>query len=211
MLKRIAAFMVLLTMVFAFQSNVWAAAVHAEDSVAPSAEEVIRLTENPQLALLTDNLPVTAATGFSGMKIESWFWLLSIPIAGLGQFLMGDMWRGILFFLAPVIIGIAWSVIAGILVAGSIATGNAAGAVGAAGLVGTLSLVVYAAILGIWIWNVVDAYFMNQTKMASIEDQQKFAAEMEQKLVAMIKFADENQIVASNFGGLGVNHRLAAF
>jgi hypothetical protein len=210
MLKRIAAFMVLLTMVFAFQSNVWAAAVHAEDTVAPSTEEVIRLSENPQMALLNDNLPVAAATGFGGMKIESWFWILSIPIAGLGQFLMGDMMKGLLFFFAPVLIGIAWSVIAGILVAGSVASGNAAGALGAAGMVGTISLVVYAAILGIWIWNVVDAYFMNQTKMASIEDQQKMAAELEQKLIAMIKFTEENQVVALD-GGFGLNHRVAAF
>ncbi len=208
MLKRIAAFMVLLTMVFAFQSNVWAAAVHAEDTVAPSAEEVIRLSENPQMALLNDNLPVAAATGFGGMKIESWFWILSIPVAGLGQFLMGDMMKGLLFFFAPVLIGIAWSVIAGILVAGSLT--NPAGAVGAAGMVGTISLVVYAAILGIWIWNVVDAYFMNQTKMASIEDQQKMAAELEQKLIAMIKFTEENQVVALD-GGFGLNHRVAAF
>jgi hypothetical protein len=208
MLKRIAAFMVLLTMVFAFQSNVWAAAVHAEDTVAPSTEEVIRLSENPQMALLNDNLPVAAATGFGGMKIESWFWILSV-IPGLGQFMMGDMWRGILFFIAPILLSVVWSIIAGILVAGAI-SGGAAGVTGFAALAPTISLIVYLASLGLWIWNLVDAYFMNQTKMASIEDQQKMAAELEQKLIAMIKFTEENQVVALD-GGFGLNHRVAAF
>ncbi len=208
MLKRIAAFMVLLTMVFAFQSNVWAAAVHAEDTVAPSAEEVIRLSENPQMALLNDNLPVAAATGFGGMKIESWFWILSV-IPGLGQFMMGDMWRGILFFIAPILLSVVWSIIAGILVAGAI-SGGAAGVTGFAAIAPTIGLIVYLASLGIWIWNLVDAYFMNQTKMASIEDQQKMAAELEQKLIAMIKFTEENQVVALD-GGFGLNHRVAAF
>ena len=200
MLKRIAAFMVLLTMVFAFQSNVWAAAVHAEDTVAPSAEEVIRLSENPQMALLNDNLPVAAATGFGGMKIESWFWILSV-IPGLGQFMMGDMWRGILFFIAPILLSVVWSIIAGILVAGAI-SGGAAGVTGFAAIAPTIGLIVYLASLGLWIWNLVDAYFMNQTKMASIEDQQKMAAELEQKLIAMIKFTEENQVVALD-GGFG--------
>ena len=208
MLKRIAAFMVLLTMVFAFQSNVWAAAVHAEDTVAPSAEEVIRLSENPQMALLNDNLPVAAATGFGGMKIESWFWILSV-IPGLGQFMMGDMWRGILFFIAPILLSVVWSIIAGILVAGAI-SGGAAGVTGFAAIAPTIGLIVYLASLGLWIWNLVDAYFMNQTKMASIEDQQKMAAELEQKLIAMIKFTEENQVVALD-GGFGLDHRVAAF
>jgi len=46
--------------------------------------------------------------------------------------------------------------------------------------------------------------------MASIEDQQKMAAELEQKLTAMVKFAEENQLVAYQ-GGMGLNHRVAAF
>lgn len=209
MLKRIAAFMVLLTMVFAFQSNVWAAAVHAEDTVNPSAEEVIRLAENPQMALLNDNFQMAAATGFGGMKIESWFWILSIPVAGLGQFLMGDMVRGLLFFFAPVLLGAAAAILVPILVGGAAATGNVAGAAGMASIIG---MVIYAAVLGIWIWNVVDAYFMNQSKlgMASLEDQQKMAAELEKKLSALLKFAEENQLVAYE-SGLGLNHRVAAF
>lgn len=94
MLKRFAAFMIVLTMVFAFQSSVWAAAVNADDTMAPQQTEVIALAENPQLAALNDDLQLLNATGFGGMKIEPWFWVLSIPIAGLGQFMMGDVVRG---------------------------------------------------------------------------------------------------------------------
>lgn len=209
MLKRIAAFMVLLTMVFAFQSNVWAAAIHAQDTVVASAEEVIRLAENPQMALLNDHFSIAAATGFGGMKIEPWFWVLSIPVAGLGQFLMGDMVRGLLFFFAPVLLGVAAGVLVPILVGGAAATGNLAGA---AGMAGIISMVIYAAVLGIWIWNVVDAYFMNQSKlgMASLEEQQKMAAELEHKLTAMVKFVEENQLVAYE-SGVALKHRMAAF
>jgi hypothetical protein len=212
MLKRLAAFMVLLTMVFAFQSNVWAAAVHAQDTATPVAEEVFRLSENPQLALLTEQMPLAAATGFNGMKIESWFWVLSIPVAGLGQFLMGDMMKGLLFFFAPILLSVAAGILVPILMGASLTTGNPGAVAGAAGLAGTIGLIVWAGVLGIWIWNVLDAYFMNQSKMgmASLEEQEKMAAELERKLTALARFAQENQLVAYQ-DGLGLNHRLAAF
>jgi hypothetical protein len=85
MLKRIAAFFVLLTMMFAFQGNVWAAAANAGDAMAGQQTEVIALAENPQLAALNEDIQLLGATGFGGMKIEPWFWVLSIPIAGLGS------------------------------------------------------------------------------------------------------------------------------
>ena len=97
MLKRISAVMVMLTVVFAFQSSVWAAAIHASD-MAPQHTDVIKLAENPQLAAINQDVQLLNATGFGGMKIEPWFWALSIVIPGLGQFLMGDIVKGLLFF-----------------------------------------------------------------------------------------------------------------
>lgn len=210
MLKRIAAFMVLLTMVFAFQGNVWAAAVHAEDTVSAQTE-VIALSENPQLAALNEDIQLLGATGFGGMKIEPWFWVLSIVIPGLGQFLMGDVMRGILFFAAPVLVGILISVLSVVLVGGAAATGNVGAATGAAGIVSIVALVGWLAVLAIYIWNVVDAYFMNQEKvgMSSI-DPMKQAEELQQKLMQVAEFAQKNQIVATQ-GGLGLNSQLATF
>lgn len=209
MLKKIAAFMVLLTMVFAFQTNVWAAAVHAEDVVNTQAEQVIRLEENPQLEMLNEfQIAQGGGTGFSGMKIEPWFWILSIPISGLGQFLMGETMRGLLFFLAPIVIGIAWSVIAGFITAGALAGGG----IGAIGWLGTVSLIVYVLVGAIWVWNVIDAYMLNQSKtgMASLEDRMKLAAEMQEKMASLASFVENNQFVAYE-NGFGYSRRLATF
>ena len=201
MLKRIAAFLVLLTMVFAFQGNVWAAAANAEDTMARQQTEVIALAENPQLAALNEDIQLLGATGFGGMKIEPWFWVLSIPIAGLGQFLMGDVMRGILFFLAPTIIGVAWAVLTPIL-----ATNPAT-----VGVWGVVGIVLPLLILGVWIWNVVDAYFMNQEKvgMSSIDPMQK-AAELHEQMATVAEIMQKNQIVATE-GGMGLKSQLATF
>lgn len=51
-------------------------------------------------------------------------WIASIFIAGLGQILMGDLWRGLKFTLIVYGIGIVGSVLAGILVAVLVAGGG---------------------------------------------------------------------------------------
>lgn len=208
MLKRIAALMVMFTMVFAFQSNVWAAAVHAEDTLMAQQTEVIALAENPQLAALNEDLQLLGATGFGGMKIEPWFWALSIVIPGLGQFLMGDVVRGLLFFFGPTLFAIAGSVVGGILLSAAAGTGNVAAAAGTAGIVG---LVLSLGALAIYIWNVVDAYFMNQEKvgMASIDHMDR-AAQLQVEVAKVAEFVQKNQLVASQ-NGLGVNSQLATF
>lgn len=207
MLKRIAAFMVMLTMVFAFQGTVLAGAAHAADNtVAPQQTEVIALADNPQLAALNDDLQLLNATGFGGMKIEPWFWALSIIVPGLGQFLMGDMVRGLLFFFAPVIIGVGSSVLGGIL-ATSALTGNVGAVAGAASIVGIVVPILSLVALAVYVWNVVDAYFMNQETMgmASI-DTEKMAADVQR----FAEFVQKNQLVAYQ-GGAGVQHQLATF
>jgi len=203
MLKRIAAVMVMLTMVFAFQSSVWAAAIHADD-MAPQQTDVIKLAENPQLAAINQDIQLLNATGFGGMKIEPWFWALSIVIPGLGQFLMGDVVKGLLFFFGPTILAIAGPIIGGILVSGAVATGNGAAAAGTAGIV---SLVLTLGALALYIWNVVDAYFMNQSHsgMSSI-DSEKLAADIQK----MAETLQKNQIVAMG-SGAGLSHQLATF
>ena len=203
MLKRIAAVMVMLTMVFAFQSSVWAAAIHADD-MAPQQTDVIKLAENPQLAAINQDIQLLNATGFGGMKIEPWFWALSIVIPGLGQFLMGDVVKGLLFFFGPTLLVIAGGIIGPILIGGAAATGNAAALAGTAGIVG---LVLSLGALAIYIWNVVDAYFMNQSHsgMSSI-DSEKMATDIQK----MVKTLQKNQVVAMG-NGAGLSHQLATF
>ncbi|MBF2053505.1 MAG: hypothetical protein IGS03_08580 [Candidatus Sericytochromatia bacterium] len=204
MFKRIAGFMVVLSMVFAFQASAWAAAVNAQDTTVLQQSEVIALAENPQLAALNSDLQLLGATGFGGMKIEPWFWALSIVVPGLGQFLMGDMVKGLLFFFGPTLVGIAASVVTGVLV--SMFASNP-GIVGILPLIGTI-LGLLA--LAVYVWNVVDAYFMNQEKtgMASIEslDMEKLSQDIQR----IAEFAQKNQIVALE-GGAALNHQVATF
>lgn len=204
MFKRIAGFMVVLSMVFAFQASAWAAAVNAQDTTMIQQSEVIALAENPQLAALNSDLQLLGATGFGGMKIEPWFWALSIVVPGLGQFLMGDMVKGLLFFFGPTLLAIGSTVVIGVLT--TMLVGNP----GLLGILPIVGLVISLVALGIYIWNVVDAYFMNQEKtgMASIEslDMEKLSQEIQR----IAEFAQKNQIVALE-GGAALNHQVATF
>lgn len=196
MLKRIASIMLTLAMVFGIQSAVFAATDYVE-ATSTTQSEVIRLAENPQLAALNEDLQLLNATGFGGMKIEPWFWLLSIVVPGLGQFLMGDMVKGIIFFLAGTIIGVV-SALAGTLLV-SLGLGAAAGIIG---------IILPLVFLGVYLWNIYDAYMMNQktSGMSSI-DTEKVAANLQK----IAEFAQKNQLVASANNGIAVNHQLATF
>lgn len=207
MLKRIAALMVVLTMVFAFQSTALAAAIHADDTMAPQQTEVISLDANPQLAAINEDIQLLNATGFGGMTVEPWFWLLSIVVPGLGQFMMGDIIKGLLFFFGPALLAIAGPIIGSILVGTAAATGNAAATAGTAGIV---SLALGLGALAIYIWNVVDAYFMNQTMTGPMKMGQMTPEQMASELQKIAEFARKNQLVAYN-GGAGVQHQLASF
>lgn len=197
MLKRIAAIMLTLAMVFGIQSAVFAATDYVEATNTAQQSEVIRLAENPQLAALNEDLQLLNATGFGGMKIEPWFWLLSIVVPGLGQFLMGDMVKGIIFFLSGTIIGVL-SALAGTLLV-SLGLGAVAGVIG---------IVLPLVFLGVYLWNIYDAYMMNQKAVGmSAIDTEKLAADIQK----IAEFAQKNQLVAYDFNGLGVHHQLATF
>lgn len=197
MLKRIAAIMLTLAMVFGIQSAVFAATDYVEATNAAQQNEVIRLAENPQLAALNEDLQLLNATGFGGMKIEPWFWLLSIVVPGLGQFLMGDMVKGIIFFLSGTIIGVI-SALAGTLLV-SLGLGAVAGVIG---------IVLPLVFLGVYLWNIYDAYMMNGKAVGmSAIDTEKLAADVQK----IAEFAQKNQLVAYNNNGMGLNHQLATF
>lgn len=195
MLKRIAAIMLTLAMVFGIQSAVFAATDYVE-ATSTQQSEVIRLAENPQLAALNEDLQLLNATGFGGMKIEPWFWLLSIVVPGLGQFMMGDMVKGIIFFLSSVIIYSLGPILAFTLTP-VLGTG-----------VAIVGLILPLIALGVYLWNVYDAYMMSgQTMGMSSIDTEKIAADIQK----IAEFAQKNQLVASANNGIGVDHLVAAF
>lgn len=195
MLKRIASIMLTLAMVFGIQSAVFAATDYVE-ATSTTQSEVIRLAENPQLAALNEDLQLLNATGFGGMKIEPWFWLLSIAVPGLGQFMMGDMVKGIIFFLSTAVI----------YALGSVLVLTLTPMLGAS--VAILGLILPLLALGVYLYNVYDAYMMNgKTSGMSSIDTEKIAADMQK----IAEFVQKNQLVASANNGIGVNHQLATF
>ena len=144
MLKRLSVIFLVLCAFMALHSPAWAAAVNTEVAVpteiALTADEAAALTQ-------------LAAAGKPLMKVEPWVWLLSIPVAGLAQFLMGDTMRGVLFLVGTWGAGILIGILSPILL---LATGGLAIAI-----LPILGLIP----LAVWIWAVVDAYFMNQAMM----------------------------------------------
>lgn len=106
MLQKLIGFMVMLTVLFCFQSQVWAAAVNAETDFQDQ-QIVLTLEEKESLQALLGptNLEIFARQGFAGLELQSWFWAFSIFIPGLAQFLANDIIKGVLFFLATGIIG----------------------------------------------------------------------------------------------------------
>lgn len=155
LLKRLTVVFMALCAFMALHSPAWAAAVNAKP--VPAVEELV-LTE--QQAAAMEAMMVAAATGNKPlMKVESWTWLLSI-IPGLGQVVMGDLLKGIMFFLAPIVI----SIVGGILI------GALALATGGWGWIATSLLPLIS--LAVWVWNLWDAYQMNQALLGRTSDLQ---------------------------------------
>ena len=59
--------------------------------------------------------------------------------------------------------------------------------------------------LGLWIWNIIDAYLMNRDALAA-----EPSIAQQETLTALLRLAEENQLMTSP-SGLGLNHRLMSF
>ena len=151
-LKRLMVCFVALCAFLALHTPAWAAAVQTHP--APVAAEQLEFSP-AQVAALQDM--VAQSSGKPLIKVESWTWLFSI-IPGLGQVLMGDMMRGILFFLGAAILPVAFGIVVSILAAvlGPIA--------------GTLAIIGPIIGLAFWLWNLFDAYSMNQALLGKSAD-----------------------------------------
>jgi len=157
MAKRLLVTLVAFVTVFFMQAQVWAAANQAEKAVQTES-----YTVGPSVFYGED---AQAPYQVAGRKMgsggtDSMIWLTSILIPGLGQFLMGDLWRGLKFFL--IIVGI--QVVTAILttVIGVTAINNPGNILAGAGMASLLALIGGLAALGVHIWNIIDAYGMSQ-------------------------------------------------
>ncbi len=165
----------------------------------PSSVMTISLAENPQLQAFNPDLQLYTATGIGGLEIQSWFWVMSILLPGVGQILMDDYIRGGIILLSVIAIGAAWGGLT-ILLATNQPT-----------LWGLVNVILPLAILGIWIWNIADAYHLNRDKLQSAAiDPIQQAEELQLRLSRLMAFMQQNQLIAHE-GGLGLRSQIASF
>lgn len=178
MLKRFLVSLLAFVTVFVYNSSSWAAAEKAE-----KVAQVVQLQQE-KFALASDEAPFQIAARKSMGMDNNMIWIASIFITGLGQILMGDLWRGLKFLLIEVGLFVAGAIV-GVVIglifsAGAVATGNVAGALGAASIAGIIGLLFLVAEIAVHVWNIIDAYGMSQetSGMSSI-DSAKFAEELQ--------------------------------
>lgn len=151
---------------------------------------------NPYLQTWADTTEVHGAEdvrGLVGLAIQPWFWVFSV-IPGLGQMVMGELWHGFFYLCAPLLIYALILVIQGALgimfataAVADLATGRS-NAIGIseqqAQVSGFFTVFGYAMIGLIYIWNGVDAFIMNQEKLAQALEQSRVYFEPRQGLIA---------------------------
>lgn len=227
--KCISALLILLILIY--PCNSWAAAGQAqpaqtlqaeaeldlpagEAAVAPS--DTIALSANPWLAELDPQekpLPV----GLGGIQIRPGMWLLSVPVSGLGQLVMGDPIRGLLFFLVSpallllLILGPSFvsNVAQGFGSANQSATSFSTQAVAVVG--GIEYWLPLLAVAGIWIWNIVDAYLMNERLLSADANAPDQSSQALQKPLAVLMAAAESTRLEIGPDGAFLNHRFVRF
>lgn len=156
---------------------------------APLDQNVIKLAENPQMIALNEDIQLFAATGFGGLEIKPWFWALSILIPGLGQFLMGDILKGTIFFLTPVLLAAAWGGLTLLLATSS------------PQIWGPTNVILPLFLLGVWTWNIFDAYYLNQGSETQAQN----------AFLQTVQPLSESSIMSANDSSLSLNARLLTF
>jgi hypothetical protein len=177
MIKKFLVVLVAFVTVFLTQSQVWAAVQNAD-----KVQQVITIDKSTFLA---KEAPDMLAMKMGSGGANSMLWIASIFITGLGQILMGDLWRGLTFTLIVVAIWVGTAVIGGLLVSGAVAGGGT----GLLGIWGIVSLVLWIAALAVHIWNIIDAYNMSQEMSGMSKLNENDMAKLEEQLNASIEFA----------------------
>ena len=193
MIKKLLVTLIAFVTVFFTQSQVWAAANHAETTT-----QAINVAIDKSTFLASDEAPAMMAKRMGDGGGNSMMWIASIFIAGLGQILMGDLWRGLKFTLLVYGIGIIGAVLGTVLAVGGAAAGTTAGF----GIASIIGLVGYIAAIVFYVFNIIDAYNMSQEQagMSKLNDQEM--AKMEKELKTVMDFA--TSVKVSDSGAVSV-------
>ena len=198
MIKKLLVTLIAFVTVFFTQSQVWAAATTAETTT-----QAMNIAIDKSTFLASDEAPAMIAKRMGDGGGSSMMWIASIFITGLGQILMGDLWRGLRFTLLGYGIIILGSVLLPIVLGAVAGTGN----LGLISLGGTIGLIAYIAYLAVHIWNIIDAYNMSQEQAGMSKLNADEMAKMERDIKAAVEIA--NSVKVSDTGA--VSMRALAF
>lgn len=194
MIKRILVTLIAFVTVFMTQSQSWAAANNAEKTT-----QAINVAIDKSTFLASDEAPAMIAKRMGDGGANSMMWIASIFIAGLGQILMGDLWRGLRYTLLVYGIGIVGGILSGVLSTLLITTGNA----GLAGIFPIIGLVIYIVALVFYVFNIIDAYNMSQEQAGMSKLNEQDMAKLEQDMKTAMEIA--SKIKVSNNGAVSVS------
>jgi hypothetical protein len=184
-IKKFLVALVAFVTVFLSQSQAWAA--------VNTADKVHQSITLEQKNFFAEESPAMLAAKMGSGGEKSMLWIASIFITGLGQILMGDVWRGLKFLLLEVGLVVA-SIILGIVLVGVAAAGAGSGnaaAVGAGfGLASIIGLVFLVAEVAVHIWNIIDAYNMAQEGAGMSKIQSNELANLQKQLDATVAMAN---------------------
>lgn len=173
MLKRFLISILAFVTVFMYQSQSWAATQEASSVAA-----VVQI-EHEQASLVADAAPYQMAKRMTSADMSNMMWIASIFIPGLGQILMGDLWRGLKYTLLVVGVEVVGTLAINVIGTMLVASGN----LGMIGMMSTIGLVVGLVALVFYVLNIIDAYNMSLegAGMSKIESD-KFMAEAQKVL-----------------------------
>lgn len=193
MIKKLLVTLIAFVTVFFTQSQVWAAATTAETTT-----QAMNIAIDKSTFLASDEAPAMIAKRMGDGGASSMMWIASIFITGLGQILMGDLWRGLKFTLLGYGIIILGSVLLPIVIGALAGTGN----LGLVSLASTIGLVAYIAYLAVHIWNIIDAYNMSQEQAGMSKLNADEMAKMERDIKTAVEIA--NSVKVSDNGAISM-------
>ena len=176
--------------VFFSQSQVWASSENLKIQT-----EFNNIQIDKSIFLSLDESPAIIAKRDS--QGNNSIWIASIFFVGLGQILMGDLWRGLKFTLLVYGIGIIGTVLEAVV------TGTSAGTSAGFRLASIIGLVGYIVAIVFYVFNIIDAYSMSQEQagVSKLNNDQEMA-KMEKDLKTVMDFA--NSVKVSDSGAVSV-------
>lgn len=176
MIRKFIVVLVVFINVFLTQSQVWGVVKDADKiQNVISADNFSFFSKDTPAAILSNN--IVASENNSGM------WIASIFITGLGQILMGEIWRGLKFLLIDFLIFIVPYTIFSIM----FGTGFLQTLLNITYTAPYILVLMIAGMIAVYVWNLFDAYNMSQEINSTRQSKEKQLKKLEDQLISSIE------------------------